>query len=165
MIYFTEKQKFKQWWLWLILVLPFTGILFSILQNGAASADIKELAIGMLIITIIALAILSLNLRTEITEKGIAYKFSFFHSKFHLMEWENIADYFVREYKPIWEYGGWGLRYSFRNGKAFNTMGNQGLQIILKNGDKILIGTQKADELKKVIGELKKQHLIRSNPA
>lgn len=165
MIYFSEKQKFNQWWLWLILLLPFTGILFSIAMNGATAADIKELTIGMLIVGIIALALLSLSLQTEITEKGIAYKFSFFHLRFHLIEWENISNCYVRQYKPIWEYGGWGLRYSFKNGKAYNTMGNDGLQIILKNGDRILIGTQKAQELEKVINELKNKHLIRSNPA
>jgi hypothetical protein len=33
------------------------------------------------------------------------------------------------------------------NRRAYNTSGNMGLQLIMKNGKKILIGTHKPDEL------------------
>jgi hypothetical protein len=58
-----------------------------------------------------------------------------------------VASIEVRKYSPIKEYGGWGFRYGFKNGKAYNISGNMGLQLILKNGDRILIGTQKPEEL------------------
>ena len=35
--------------------------------------------------------------------------------------------------------GGWGWRYSIRNGRAFNISGNKGLQIIFKDGKKLLL--------------------------
>ena len=53
------------------------------------------------------------------------------------------------------EYGGWGYRISPRNGKAFNIKGSWGLQLVLSNGDKLLLGTQKPEELKKAIEQLK----------
>jgi hypothetical protein len=46
----------------------------------------------------------------------------------------------------LWEYGGWGIRYSW-NGIAYNTKGNMGLQIVMNTGKRILIGTQKPEEL------------------
>ena len=47
----------------------------------------------------------------------------------------------VRTYSPVIEYGGWGMRYG-RNGTAFNVRGNVGIQIVKKDGKRILIGTQ-----------------------
>jgi hypothetical protein len=70
-----------------------------------------------------------------------------FQFKYNEISWNDVLTIEVRKYKPIREYGGWGYRFSFKNGKAYNISGNMGLQIVLKNGDKILIGTQKPDEL------------------
>jgi hypothetical protein len=47
----------------------------------------------------------------------------------------------------IGEYGGWGIRRSWRNGVAYNMMGDRGVQLELKDGKKVLIGSQRAEEL------------------
>ncbi len=53
-----------------------------------------------------------------------------------------------RTYRPIREYGGWGVRMGgLGNGKAYNAQGNRGVQLVLENGDKLLIGSQKPEEL------------------
>jgi hypothetical protein len=57
-----------------------------------------------------------------------------------------IEKYEVITYDPILDYGGWGIKYN-RHGKAYNVSGNKGLQLYLKNGKRILIGTQKESEL------------------
>jgi hypothetical protein len=63
---------------------------------------------------------------------------------------------YVRTYKPIAEYGGWGLRSGiFGNGQAFNVYGNTGLQLELKNRKKLLFGTQKKYEIEKAIEQIK----------
>ncbi|MGK0329715.1 MAG: hypothetical protein ACJAXF_003214, partial [Polaribacter sp.] len=60
-----------------------------------------------------------------------------------------------RTYLPISEFGGWGLRggFFFNKGKekAVNISGNIGIQLILKSGKKLLIGTQKESEAKSVL--------------
>jgi hypothetical protein len=58
-----------------------------------------------------------------------------------LEKWE------VRTFSPIKEYGGWGKRHG-KSGAALTIKGNQGLQLIFKNGHKLLIGTQNAEALK-----------------
>lgn len=58
--------------------------------------------------------------------------------------------FFVREYKPILEYGGYGIRYSF-SGKAYNVRGKMGLQLKFKDGGKLLIGTQKMEEMEDIL--------------
>ena len=44
------------------------------------------------------------------------------------------------------EFGGWGIRVA-GDGRAYNAYGNQGVQLILTDGSRILIGTQRPDEL------------------
>ena len=52
------------------------------------------------------------------------------------------------------DYGGWGIKYGLK-GLAYNISGNFGIQLELKSGSKILIGTQKPDEVKKLLDEIK----------
>ncbi|MBJ2175825.1 hypothetical protein JBL43_16340 [Aureibaculum sp. A20] len=73
------------------------------------------------------------------------------------MVWNDISKVYVRKYNAITEYGGWGFRgYIFKTGgKAFNVMGNKGIQIVLKNGKKMLIGTQKEVEAERILNVYK----------
>ena len=61
-----------------------------------------------------------------------------------------MKQYEVRTYRPIREYGGYGIRYSSK-GKAYNVSGDRGVQIELLNGERLLIGSQRADELWRAI--------------
>lgn len=73
--------------------------------------------------------------------------------------WEQIDSAYVRSYNPIGEYGGWGIRggklWSKSKGKAINVSGDIGIQLELKNGDKLLIGTQKKEEARSVLATYK----------
>ena len=60
---------------------------------------------------------------------------------------DTISEARVRTYTPIKEYGGWGVRINRLNGRAYNAYGNLGVQMILKNGALILIGSQRPQEL------------------
>ena len=97
--------------------------------------------------------VLSLTLHTRIDRHSIVYRFAPIHRKERLIKWEAVKKIYVRKYKPIAEYGGWGFRLG-RSGRAFNTSGNMGLQLVLNDGKKILIGTQEPEELKRIIGKL-----------
>lgn len=66
----------------------------------------------------------------------------------------------MRLYRPIKEFGGWGMRTAFngKNGKAYNVSGNVGIQLELKNGSKTLLGTQKGKEAKSANESLQKRN-------
>jgi hypothetical protein len=61
-----------------------------------------------------------------------------------------LSKYEIRTYQPIREYGGWGIRYG-SSGKAYNISGNTGMQLELKDGTRILLGTQKPEEFLKAV--------------
>jgi hypothetical protein len=68
---------------------------------------------------------------------------------------EDIDQWEARTYRPILEYGGWGVRYSW-NGTAYNVSGNRGVQLVLASGKRLLIGSQRAEELAMAITEAKR---------
>ena len=96
-----------------------------------------------------------MKLTTRITTEGIYVRFFPFHFKEKFFAWDTISASYVRTYSPLMEYGGWGIKYSFKgNGLVYNTAGNVGLQLYFKEGDPILIGTQKGEEIKQVLAAL-----------
>lgn len=162
MIPFNETQKFRQWWIWLSVLLPIGIVLYILFTELVLQKPIgqypmdEELLIALFIMMLVGITFLFLlRLETSIDREGISYRFSPFHFKARQIPWSEITQAWVREYRPVKEYGGWGVRISLRNGKAFNVRGNKGLQLVLKNGKKILIGTQEPQEIEKALLQLK----------
>ena len=69
-----------------------------------------------------------------------------------IIPFDTIKSYEIRKYRPIREYGGWGIRFN-RHGKAYTVKGTLGLQMELTNGEKILIGTENPDKLLMVLNK------------
>jgi len=159
-LFFQETQRFTQWWIWLIhiliLAIFFTGIHVQII-NGVPFGDKPMSDLGLIISTVfmllLVLLFLSFNLKTQITSTKIYFKFFPFHIKEREYLISDVQEMQVVKYRPIGEYGGWGIR-GFGSNKAFNVKGNMGLRIFFKDGTKRLIGTQKPEELEKKIKEL-----------
>ena len=108
---------------------------------------------GVFIVLLVILLFMNLKLKTRIDENGISYQFYPFHRSYNVISWNTISNSYIRNYDAIFEYGGWGMKYNFfkKKGKAFTTKGNIGLQLELTNGNKLLIGTQKKEELQRVL--------------
>jgi hypothetical protein len=165
-ILFTETQKFKQWWLWLILISINGLFLFGLFKqvNDRQPFGDKPMSDTALLITTeltILLTLLFINFRldTIIKKDGIYVRFFPFHIKFKYYTWDNLTKSYVRQYSAITEYGGWGLRLGlFGKGQAYNVSGDKGIQLEFTNNKKLLIGTNKAEELTAVlkkIGQIK----------
>jgi len=156
---FKEKQKFTQWWLWLILI----GIalfqvygLYQQLIKGEDFGDKPMSDFGLIGFTIISFAILFLfwymTLETEIDQKEIRIKFIPLTKKSY--KWEDVKSATILEYKFV----GYGIRLFTLYGTVYNTKGNKGLAIELKNGNKLLVGTQKSDELSHIIEKISQKN-------
>jgi len=160
-VLFTEKQKFSQWWLWL-LIFGFDGIyLFALVQQiffgmkfGKNPVDDIALIISLVVLLLVTLLLYSIRLETEIRADGIRVRLFPFHLSFRYYPWSSIANCYVRKYKPIREYGGWGMRGLSRN-RALNIKGNMGVQIEFTDGKRLLIGTGRFDEVSKILTSMK----------
>ena len=151
---FEESQRFGQIWLWIVIIgvsiLMIVQVPLDIIrQSGSepmSSTNIVILIFSLVFVVGINILFFISRLKTKINNDGIEITFPPFFSKPKSFPWDEIKEAYVRKYKPIWEYGGWGIRIRW-NSRAYNTSGNMGLQLIMQDGKKILIGTHKPDEL------------------
>ena len=141
-VVFEEVQPFDQIWIWLLLGIEMVIIVIALLASGQ---PLWTAAMGLGAVTISMVLLSSLKLYTRIDSMGVHYRMKPLHFKEQTIPWEDIDLIHVREYSPIKEYGGWGIRYG-KSGKAFNVRGNYGIQIVKKDGKKLLIGTQRPEE-------------------
>jgi hypothetical protein len=155
-IYFSEKQKFNI--IWIILgFLAFGGVfIYGIYQQvichipfGTKPMPDAGLYIGLAVVAIMALIFASFKLDTQIKEDGIYYRFFPLQIKMRKIAWNEISHAYVRQYKPVREYGGWGMRIGiFGKGRSLSFSGNKGIQLVRINKRRLLIGTQKMEEAK-----------------
>ena len=144
---FIEKQKFTQWWVWVIL-------LFSIIFHIVDAEQVSS--VYLLIMLLIIVFIYSITLTVKVKSEGLHYQFFPIHFKSHIIYKHDIEKLESLQYNPILDYGGWGIRHRFK-GKAYNIRGNKGVKIYMKNGKTILFGSQKYKELEKALNIIKKQ--------
>jgi hypothetical protein len=156
-IVFTERQKFNQWWLWLILGCINGIFLFGLVKQlifGLQFGNNPLSNAGLILLTLAFIAFTfffyKMGLYTKIDKHGIYFRFIPFHTAFKFYPWEKISNIKVCRYKALSDYGGWGIRGG-RNGTAYTVSGDTGIEIELHTSDKILIGTRKPEEVKKII--------------
>jgi len=157
---YREEQKFALWLRWLVVlsmvwIVPLS--IFSLTKTPPEQGPPGILPIILLIVAgvfvPIAIAVLFflLKLETEVRPDGLYLRYFPFHINFKRFTTDELSEYYARKYKPIREYGGWGIRCSFRKGNAYNVSGNKGVQLVFKNGKRLLIGSQKAEDLENAI--------------
>jgi hypothetical protein len=158
---FKEVQKFHQFWIWALLTIVIGlwawGIYVQIILGqpwGSKPASDSVLIALSIIPVIIFVLFLIMRLETEITNEGVYFQFFPFHLKKRFIDWHDVSKAYVREYKPVKEYGGWGLRKGLKSGVAYNVSGNIGLQLEMKDSSRILIGTSHAKDLENFIRQM-----------
>ena len=135
---YVENQKFTQWWIWLIL--------FSFPMLAIYQFDLNNLNYNYIIISsAIPFCFYFLELRVFITNEGLYYQFFPIHLKKNQIKFTEINKVEALKYNPIIDYGGWGIKHSYRS-KAYNVSGNFGVKIYLSNGKNILFGSKKYKE-------------------
>ncbi len=153
-VLFSEKQQFRQWWnILLIMAATIPVIVFSIyalyqqmvngIQVGNEPAPNAVMGVVIVAMSVFLWGYLSAKLEVWIDEDGIHYRFWPLIFKERLISIHEINRYEIRQYRPIVDYGGWGMKKSFKWGRAYNISGNIGLQLYLNNNKKVLFGTQR----------------------
>lgn len=139
---FEEVQSFDQVWLWVLLGVQTTAMLLALILTSQAFLVIMLTSFIM----VMSMSVMAwMKLRLRIDDAGVHYRFTPFHFKEKTIPMEEIDSIFVREYSPIMDYGGWGIRVG-RSGTAYTVKGKYGIQVVKKNGKRILIGIQQPEE-------------------
>ncbi len=161
-VLFREEQKFRQLWLWGLIIVsflvPLVLLLWQVFASYSEGSKDFLLMLFLLLFLLVVMApvvwlLYKASLIVEIRSEGIWFRFPPMLNKWKSIGKEEIESCHVRAYKPIWEYGGWGIKGGSRN-NAYNVDGNIGLQVYLKNGKKILFGTQKKQAIESAIKKM-----------
>lgn len=157
---FSETQRFRQTWLWILFAILSGGFLaivagqtmgIGILANNLLPSAALALMGGLIFIVILLLYNSSLSIK--INRGGIYYRFIPFHWYHRKIEWKDIEKVYVRRFDALTEYGsGWGIKFG-NAGKAYIISGNYGLQIDFLDERRVLLGTQRPGELERMFNK------------
>ncbi|WP_157618414.1 hypothetical protein [Spirosoma spitsbergense] len=156
MLTFSETQQNPYRWYVVLAVIGFSlslvswfywGATVNLLAEGESLVSWK-LAGAFILVSVFFCAIPFRKIETHIDQSSVQFKISLFGSKREVIKWEDIDHAYVREFVLYGEYPkGMGGTRQGPNGWAYVMNGDYGLQINKKSGGKILLGTQRPDEL------------------
>lgn len=159
-VHFEEEQSFDARWLGLMLgILGIVAVIFTSIAVLEPEKAGSLLLSGILVAVVLG-GVTWLMFTTRLTvrvdaENVHVHYFPFFKKDIPLAD---IARWEARTYRPIAEYGGWGIRWSWAGkGSAYNMKGNRGVQLEFTNGKRLLIGSQRAEEFAEAISQAKNQ--------
>ena len=147
---FSEVQRFHQ--VWVIILVGFIAVLSwaFFVRLLLSPADESSAVIVVIIFVIFGVVFpvwfLIMRLETEVRDFFLSYRMYPLQIRWRNVPASEIASAEAVTYRPILEYGGWGMRVGFR-GRAYNVSGNRGVFIRRKSGSCFLLGSQRPDEL------------------
>lgn len=107
---------------------------------------VNSLLAGVLICGFVSFVLAKAKLITQVRANGIYVRFPPLQNRFVVCTWDAMDTVFIRNYNSLQEFGGWGIRFG-PNGTVYNVSGNIGIQIVFKDGNRLLIGTNDPEQL------------------
>lgn len=141
---YKESQSFVTLWL-IVLFVVILGMEINKLYTQYLGTNVLQIEFSFYLLLAIIIGLFSIRLNVFIDESGIRIKFfPFVMNK--KWDWADVQTATIVEY-ILMDYGGWGYRVSRKKGVAYTTKGKYGIQLVLKNGNRLLIGTQQPEEV------------------
>lgn len=146
----------------ILISLVFLGILFAIVF--ITPKDDTNILFVLLIQCAVMIPVIMLmwtsRLTTRIDDLTVSYKYTPYNWNQKIFRWSDIEQFELRTYSPISEYGGYGYRKNFFKKKTcVSVSGKTGLELHLKNGKKIMIGTQREADIKTFLNKLEEKKI------
>ncbi|HQA80935.1 MAG TPA: DUF6141 family protein [Methanoregulaceae archaeon] len=157
-VVYSEEQRFRQ--IWILLLVGFIAILawYSFLLQivigepfGTNPApDILVLILLVIFGIIFPVWFLVMRLEVQVTRTDLRFRMFPLHIQWREVPLATIVKAEAVTYRPILEYGGWGIRIG-KKGWAYNVSGNRGVQVTLEDGKSFLLGSLQPERLASAI--------------
>jgi hypothetical protein len=150
---FHEVQRFRQGWLWAIVGALAIGAWGWFLTQAVVGIQVgpkpapTTLLAALAAVLGVALPLWFWRLSMETTVDSREVRVRYWPLAEVRIALEKIAEAESVTYRPIGEYGGWGVRSGWGRGWCYNVTGNRGVRLKRSDGSLLLIGSQRADEL------------------
>ena len=151
---FREEQRFG-WWVYFLLALmmALAWVFFLARQQGAGHLGLGfnpqavSLAVALAMFLPVFFVLALLRMTTLVTPIEIRVWFGFLPTYRRAIPIGSIARVEVVQFHPVTEHGGWGIRRTRDGERVYSARGNRGVRLHLVDGSKILIGSQRPEEL------------------
>jgi len=151
---FSEIQYFHQPWLWLLIGWMAALSLWAFVQQivlgvpwgNNPGSDELVIVLTVVLVLIVPLVFLSMHLRVVVRTDRLVVQFFPLHLRPRTIARDAIVAHRATAYRPLRDFGGWGIRYGSM-GKAYIMSRDRGVLLELRNGDRLLIGSRRAEEL------------------
>ncbi len=158
-ILFEERQRLRQPWLLVLVLVPAALAWASMIQQIVRDRPVGTNPVndwGMLLIWLLIgvglpAFIAILRLETIVDHERVLIRFRPLTTR--SIPGSEIRSASVRSYRPMREFGGWGLR-GFASNRAYTMNGNTGVQLVLTSGDQLMIGSERPEELATAIAAM-----------
>jgi hypothetical protein len=142
----------------LLSVIPGLGL---VIESLGASATGERVSLAAVVLVVAVTLLLGVWLRTMrlvtvVDDQAITLRFRGLF-KTRTIPISQIRQAHPRTYRPIRDYGGWGIKLGPR-GWAYNVSGREGVQLMLAEGKPLLIGSRRAGELAEAITTSESYH-------
>jgi len=151
-VLFEERQRFVNRTLGFVLLGLLVLVTLFVWQDLRAHLPVGR-QLTMFLPAVLVSVLLFLELHVTVQDGGVRIRMLPFANR--TIAPAQIARWEARTYRPIRDYGGWGVRFGPR-GRAYNVSGNRGVEITLANGKRVLVGSQRADDLATAIARIAK---------
>jgi hypothetical protein len=146
---FREEQYFD-WRVYALIASVEVLTALGLLQRNAWSMD---LLLGLIIGTglLLFLAVFLLRMTTEVTPSDVCVWFGWAPIYRRVVTLDGIKRVEPATFRPIADYGFWGIRSGRDGERALIARGNRGVRLELADGSLLLIGSQRPEELAQAI--------------
>jgi hypothetical protein len=156
---FREEQNFG-WWIYAILSgFAFAGVLMAIGPlmgaNAPAAAGFRAthipvgICVGMILPSVLVVGVLRMT--TEVTPGAVRIWFGWVPTFRRSFDLSSVTRVEVIQYRPMRDYGGWGIRFGRDGERIFNARGNRGVRLYFADGQKMVIGSQNPESLARAL--------------
>lgn len=154
----SQTHGMKMYFWFALPILLTTSIIITISSGGDfLSTNLIENLPPLLIITSVLALLWSVKLQWELDPNQFSFSFKPFVWKNKTYPINEIETIEFCKINPLRDFGGWGLRYSSKLGKAYTTHGNTVLRIHLKNHKILNFTAENTPELTELIDSLSKK--------
>jgi hypothetical protein len=146
---FREEQRFTQAWVWILVGVAAIAA-WALVGADLFDSDSDDPVWALfVVVAAIGLAVPVLLLLTRLTVAVFDDRIDVRYRPFiaRVIELDSVVGAEAVTYRPIREYGGWGLKGWSRRKVAYNVRGDRGVLLTLADGRTVLLGSQRADDL------------------
>jgi hypothetical protein len=164
---FEEKQRYTQWWLWLIITQAALLVMGIFLHGLYVQLILKQpwgeqpmsddalVAFSLLMITsmvVMLLVFFNAVLEIAVDRSGVTYRYFPLLRRWRRVEREDILAY---ELKTSY-LKGYGVKYDIHGNRTISVKGFTGIEMTMTNGKRLTLGTQMPKEFLEALEKMKK---------